>query len=132
MMTTGSIFLAVAVMLIIGVLILQPIFRPSTSNWQPDSIKEQLSAEKEALIALIRQLDLEYETGILPAAEYQQERTQRLQQAATILRQLEQLPSAETSLENEIARLRKTCSCPHCGKTQLISHTFCSECGGAL
>lgn len=131
-MTTGSILFAVGLLLLVGVLILEPIFRPNPPNWQPLSVKEQLLAEKEALVALIRQLDLEYETGILPSAEYQQERAQRLQQAATILRQLEQLPPTETLIENEIARLRKTRACPHCGKTQPINHTFCSECGGNL
>lgn len=131
-MTTGSILFALGFLLLVGALILQPLFRPNLPTRQPLSVKDHLLAEKEALVALIRQLDLEYETGILPSAEYQHERAQRLQQAAAILRQLDQLPPTDTLIENEIARLRKTRACPHCGKTQPINHTFCSECGGSL
>lgn len=138
-MTTGSILLAVALLLLVGVYVFRPILTPLRRPSLP-SQKETLLAQKDALLAAIKTLDLDHETDKIPTAQYEHERIQLKQSAADVLRQIDQLPDktddVDAQIEAAIAALRAgtraATACPNCAVTVTDGDKFCRECGSAL
>lgn len=147
-MTPGSILLGLALILLVALYILRPFLAPSTHTTRPltASQRQKLLARKEALLNRIRDLDFDHETGKIPAAEHQQQRLILLNEAAAILRQLDQsatagsgtAPSPDDEIEAAIARLRQertasplpdratTTTTARNGHSQI---KFCPQCG---
>ena len=135
-MTVGSILLAVALLLLVGVYVFRPILTPSRRPSAP-SQKETLLAQKDALIAQIKVLDLDHDMGKIPTTQYEHERIQLKQAAADTLRQIDQLPDKsndiDAQIEAAIAALRANAvTCPNCAASITASDKFCRECGEAL
>jgi hypothetical protein len=166
-MTVGSILLGVALLLLVALFIFRPFLMPTARNQRPlFTNKQQLSqaallARKEALLNRVRDLDFDHETGKLPAIEHQQQRLILMNEAAAILRQLDQpagdeptaiVPPAADEIEAAIARLRQANKpapapgrpaassngrdqinfCPQCGKPADPTDRFCAYCGHAF
>lgn len=117
-MPLGSIFAAIAVLLLAAVYIMRPFFKPDVSGSDLPTPQDDLLAQKEALLEQIRSLEFDHDTGKLPDEEYHEQRADLVQQAADILRQIDALDSAESSttpsadlddqIEAAVARRRKT------------------------
>jgi hypothetical protein len=126
-MTIGSILLAAALVALVGLYIARPLLTPAARG-ERLSRRDALLAQKEALLARIRDLDFDLETAKLAPAEHQAERAPLLAEAAAILRQLDTLerePAAPTDgqtgrrprrdqaddeIEAAVARLRRETS----------------------
>lgn len=138
-MTVGSILLAVALFVIVGLYVFRPILTPSRRTLSI-SQRDALLAEKDALLAQIKSLDHDYETGKVPMDEYEAERLQLKLAAADVLRQADTLPAAVTSdidaqIEAAIRAIREqgnAAMCKHCQASVTASDKFCRECGEAL
>ena len=137
-MTTGSILFGAALLVLVGAYIFRPIVTPSPQQYTV-SQKEQLLAEKDALVAAIKTLDFDHETGKLPDDYYMAQRNKLKLAAADALRQADQLPDdtsdLEAQIEAAIAAIRATPSgqkCPHCQQPVAKDDRFCRECGGVL
>ncbi len=147
-MTLGSILLATALLLLVGVLVLRPLLVSGQRAVLPMTERERLSAEKAALLTQIRSLDFDYETGKLPEDSYQRERLLLMQEAADKLRLLDRLPAEEgidARIEAAVAALRKNqivdnealakqeaSVCPQCGIDVTAEDKFCRACGERL
>lgn len=155
-MTAGSILLAVALLLLVGLFILRPLLSPTGHRFSRISRRDALAMQKEALLATIRGLELEYETGKLPEQEFLQDRQRLMLQAADVLRELEQLEThgddLDGRIEAAIASLRARVVtpapavagvapasvaasprfCPQCGQAARDGDKFCRQCGTAL
>jgi hypothetical protein len=157
-MTAGSIFLGLALILLVALFVLRPFLMQPARNPRPTPVSngQMLLARKEALLNRIRDLDFDQETGKIPAAEHQQQRLVLMNEAAAILRQLDQPasdepaispPPADDEIEAAIARLRQANRpsraassnghdqinfCPQCGKPADPDDRFCAYCGHAL
>jgi acetoin utilization deacetylase AcuC-like enzyme len=95
MPSTGSLLLGLALLLLVGLFIVRPLFFSSATPVRAvRSKREQLQAEKEAIVAQIRALDFDHETSKIPDAEYQQTRERLLAAAAAVLQQLDSLEPA--------------------------------------
>lgn len=90
-MGPGSILLGVALMLVVALFVGRPFLRGSGQQQEALSAREALLAQKEALLDQIRTLDFELETGKMPEEEYQRQRAPLLQEAASILKELDDL-----------------------------------------
>ena len=135
-MTVGSILLAIALLLLVGVYVFRPILAPTRRTATP-SQKDALLTQKDALIAQIKALDLEHDTGKIPTAQYEAERTRLKLAAADALCQIDQLPDdtgdINSQIEAAIAALRSNAAaCPNCAATITSSDKFCRQCGEAL
>ncbi|MCO5186140.1 MAG: hypothetical protein M9928_23075 [Anaerolineae bacterium] len=118
-MSLGSIFAALAVLLLAAVYIMRPFFKPdvSESDLLPTPYDDLLT-QKEALMEQIRALEFDHDTGKLPDEEYNEHRADLVQQAADVLRQIDAMDSAESTpatasdideqIEAAVARRRKT------------------------
>ena len=103
-MTTGSILISIALLLVVGLFVARPFLLPTTPP-KPISKREQLEAEKEALLARIRALDFDAETDKQADEEWQGEREFLMQKAAGVLRQLDEVEDTDAAIEAAIAKI---------------------------
>lgn len=155
-MTLGSILLATALLLLVGVMVMRPLLTAGQRAALPLTERERLSAEKASLLTQIRALDFDYETGKLPEDTYQRERLFLMQEAANKLRLMDGLPEVEgvdARIEAAVAALRGGGRQLAVGSEQLavsseqvtvdnasdnrgeeerIDSSFCPQCGGKV
>ncbi len=101
--------------------------------------RQALLAEKEALMARIRALDFDEQTGKQAGEIYQAERKAMLDRAADVLRRLEAVggDDIEQEILAAVARLREERArainfCPSCGERVHAGDKFCANCGEKL
>lgn len=115
-MTAGSIILGVALFIAVATYLVYPFWRsqPAAPRARRSQL-ELLDEQKEAILAQIRVLDFDFETGKIPEAAHNAQRTQLMAEATAVLQQIDTLPAAAprkaappADLEAAIARARKT------------------------
>lgn len=94
-MGPGSILLGVALVLVVALYVGRPFLRGHGEQREALSAQEALLAHKEALLEQIRTLDFELETGKMPEEEYQRQRAPLLQEAASVLKELDALAAEQ-------------------------------------
>jgi len=100
----GSLLLALALLVVVALVVVRPfLFAPPSSAQATRSKREELEAEKEQLLAQIRTLDFDHETGKMPDAEYQQTRERLLVEAAALLQQIDSLEPASDARPEKAA-----------------------------
>ena len=151
----GSIFILLAILLPVLAYLAQPIL---TGKVMAVSRSERrlstLEAERERLLSLIQEMDLDFSMGKIAREDYDADRAIRLAQAADVLRQVDSLTGSEAALplgdadpvdgqleaelEARVAKMRqaqdeKTLQyCAKCGGKILGLDRFCSECGSEV
>jgi hypothetical protein len=114
-MTVGSILLAVALLILVGLFILRPLLvAPAAAERLSE--RQALEAQKEVVLERIRALDFDHETEKVPEEEYEKRRGRLVAEAAHILQQLDKLAPVpatngaaarvDDDIEAAIARLR--------------------------
>jgi hypothetical protein len=96
--TFGSILLSLAIIALIILFLARPWLRPVE---KPATIThfEQLTNNKEALLAQIKQLDFDHEIGVIPDEEHQRLRLRLVTETAAVMQRLDALPQpAKTRL----------------------------------
>jgi len=119
-MTIGSILLSIALLLVVGLFVARPFLFPASRQGAGDDLNEYeaLEAQKEAVLAQIRELDFDHETGKVPEEEYQTLRQEYLAEAARLFKALDALrPAGERAeaagdIEAAVARLRQKAVTP--------------------
>lgn len=110
-MELGSLFLILAVIIIIGVYLYAPFTtraggaraaRKSESNEV-----SALKAERDRVINSLQELDFDFNLGKIPAGEYPDQRAWLLQKGADILRKLDELAPVPSSSINAESRIEK-------------------------
>lgn len=147
-MTIGAILLGVALAVLVGLILARPLLQASREEQGRLSQRQLLLAEKEAILAQIRDLDFDHDTGKMPDEIHQHQRAQLMNKAADILKQLEQLAGktplptvpavdgaaddVDVDIEAAVARLRQTRQGQIAPKPRLASTNgggFCPQCG---
>jgi hypothetical protein len=126
-MDLGSIFLILALLVLVGLFISRPFFerKSSTGAGLNDGLDNQvdhelstLLAERDRLLNALQELDFDYALGKIPAEDYPAQRTSLLNRGAAVLRDLDAIShedalpgpgpdtDAETRLETAIAARR--------------------------
>ncbi len=141
-MAMGSIFLGLALLVLLGLYLARPIIKsPAQTNVFADQ-RRQLQQEKDAYVAGINGLDFDYETGKLPTEVYKKQRAQLVADAALLLEELDQLPADDgddySQIEVAVAARRRGHAasdngqagfCSQCGQPLDPEDKFCSRCG---
>jgi hypothetical protein len=153
----GAFILSAALLGLVVYLIARPLLnqgRPKAGQPRPAAA---LEAERERLLAALRDLDLDHATGKVSPEDYAVLRPELVAQGAAVLRRLDALavrptgrrvaPSALVDDEIEAAvrvlrpgsRLPKAyapapaaSACPACGQPANAPDRFCSSCGAPL
>ncbi|MCB9421304.1 MAG: zinc ribbon domain-containing protein [Ardenticatenaceae bacterium] len=149
-MTIGSILLGVALAVLVGLVLARPLLQASREEQVRLSQRQLLLAEKEAILAQIRELDFDHDTGKMPDEIHQHQRTQLMSSAAAILKQIEELDGTATpaiapavngvdgsgdvddDIEAAIARMRqapKVKTAPRPQPAAASGSGFCPQCG---
>jgi hypothetical protein len=116
-MEIGSIFLILALLLVVGLFVSRPFFdnkeeRLISPSDQADHERSALLAEQDRILTALRELDFDYTLGKIPDEDYHPQRNALLQKGANLLRQIDALQpeveagDAETRLEAAIAARR--------------------------
>jgi len=164
-METTSILLILTVLLLTAAFISRPFFIKDprylrkvnpvdgAAKEKMDHIHSSLLAEKERILSSIQELDFDYSLHKVPEDLYPIQRAELLQQAAGLLKELEDMgflhetksilgsknsnrvPTGYDELEEMIAKRRtevkekSTGFCPRCGRAIQESDRFCPKCG---
>jgi len=107
-MELGSIFLILAVIVIIGVYLYAPFTTRARRGRSSESHQiSALKAERDRAINSLQELDFDFNLGKIPAGEYPEQRASLLQKGADILRKLDELAPVSSSALNAEARIEK-------------------------
>ena len=94
-MTIGSIFLGLALLILVGLFITRALIKRQPRRRSNTSALKALQAQKEAVLTQILNLDFDYDTGKVPESEYRKLREDYMGEATTILNQLDALETGE-------------------------------------
>ncbi len=138
-MTTGSILLAIALLIVLLLYLLRPFLaQPFGEAATP---YQKLQSQKNVLLSEIRGLDFDHNQGKVPEDVYHSRRTQLIYEAATILQQMDKqtaVSDIDTAIETAVAQLRQTQpiptagNCPNCDEPITHNDNFCAVCGQKL
>lgn len=91
-MTTGSILIGVALIILVGLFIAQPLLMPEERKQRRSrSQRQMLLVQKEALLEEVRALDFDFDTGKIPPEVYEPQRAELVAAAAAVLQELDNL-----------------------------------------
>lgn len=110
-MELGSLFLVLAVIVIIGIYVYAP-FTANTHRTRASHLREShevsaLKAERDRVINSLQELDFDHKLGKIPVEDYPDQRASLLQKGADILRKLDELVPVSSSAINAEARIEK-------------------------
>lgn len=110
-MELGSLFLVLAVIVIVGIYLYAP-FTISVRHTCPSHSREShevsaLKAERDRVINSLQELDFDFKLGKIPTEDYPEQRAALLQKGADILRKLDELAPVASSANNAEARIEK-------------------------
>jgi NADH pyrophosphatase NudC (nudix superfamily) len=115
-MSIGSLLLGVTLLILVGLYLARPFLLANARLRRRTSLRQELLADKEGILAQIQVLEFDYETGTLPEEDYRQQREQLVAEAAEVLKSLDELsepsealPAAgsEKEIEAAVSRLRR-------------------------
>lgn len=118
-MDIGSIFLLLALLIVVVLFISRPIFESKATTITPeDQATSALMAERDRVINALAELDFDYTLGKIPIEDYPDQRKILLKEGAEVLRRLDQAAEpapdgdAEARLEAAIAARRMAVGVP--------------------
>lgn len=105
-MELGSIFLILAVLIIVGVY----LYMPFTTRSRKLSTVEMhdisaLKAERDRVINSLQELDFDFKLGKIPAEDYPEQRAELLKKGSDVLRKLDELEPRAASARNVESRI---------------------------
>lgn len=153
-MTAGSILLALALLVLVGLFVARPFLKRAPHNL-PQTERQLLLEQKEGVLTHILTLDFDHDTGKIPDDVYNHQRAELVADAALLLEHIDRLPhdeatvAAEAAIEAAIAQLRAAQSsgqgmmptpvarsanghgryCTQCGQPTDPDDKFCAHCG---
>ena len=156
-MDVGTILFGLALIVIVAFLVARPLIeRRGPRDGGPDPASH-LTAEKESVLAAIRDLDFDHATGKINAEDHAAQRAQLTARAVSIMKELDSLGLApagaapelespsdlDAQIEARVAARRGRASstvsaespagrCPACGSPSQAGDRFCHKCGANL
>ncbi len=105
-MDIGAIFFILAVLVLVGVYVGQPLMRRHARQpLQENHAYSALMAEYERAIDTLQELEFDYLLGKIPAEEYPTQRAALLSQGANLLRRLDEFDTNKEASQDAQARL---------------------------
>ena len=117
-MDVGSIFLILALVLVVALFVGRPFLQSRSVPQQSEATdlaehrRSSLLAERDRLLTALQELDFDNRLGKIPSEDYQNTRTGLVQNAALVMRRLDEIQgvgiqdSAEDRIEQAIAARR--------------------------
>ncbi len=154
-MDIGAILVGIGLLIGVAAFVARPLFERSSSASQERidtaPTRNELAAQRDAIYALIRELDADHLTGKVNDEDYQMMRQRYVTEGVSILKELDSLPQKdsqadlEAEIEARVMALRKTGIrhtqddqpssvhfCTQCGQPVDPENRFCAQCGAQL
>lgn len=139
-MPLGTYLIALALVLVLGLVIALPLFDRKRPAVKPLSRRESLQLERQEIVRAIRELDFDHRTSKINDEDYKRVREEYVQRGALVLRELNELKEVDVDeiIETKVAALRKThdaesdLHCPKCHAGIVPTDKFCPQCGHKL
>jgi hypothetical protein len=154
-MNIGAVLVGLGILVVAVAYMARPLFRQSSNGGQNNAAsaatRSQLTSRRDAVYALIRELDADYQTGKVNAEDYQIQRGRYVAEGVSILKQLDALSAGEghadlnAEIEAQVLALRQAHAtstgegqqpplafCSQCGHPADPEHRFCANCGASL
>ena len=154
-MNVGAILVGIALVIGVAAYVARPLFERPTNGRREQadtaSTRAQLITRRDAIYALIRELDADHQTGKINDEDYQALRQRYVTEGVAVLRQLDAVPShdgrgaLEAEIEAAVLALRRahaapapagpqsaTQFCTQCGHPIDPADRFCAHCGASL
>jgi hypothetical protein len=141
-MSIGAILVGIALLVLSGAFVARPLFKGQERLvFAPQN---SLAAQRDAIYALIRELDSDYAEGKFNDEDYAAQRERYVSQGVEILKQLDQGSPAtlDDEIEARVLALRQGRApasdsegarfCTNCGRQAAPNHSFCAGCGAKL
>ena len=134
-----TVFIVVVLTAFTVTFIAYPLFRqrsPSFDAVENERLRE-LYSKRDTTYSIIKELEFDFQSGMLTEEDYQDLETKYKREAVSILKDIDKLKQGgdvEEEIERQVLELRQGegCFCPQCGaKCQGDDH-FCSRCGTSL
>jgi len=104
-MDIGSIFLILAVLILVAFFISKPFLQGNASNMSDEEVEySTLLAERDRIINALQELDFDYSLGKIPEGVYPSQRTSMIEKGAHILKKIDEY-QGESEIGNIDSRL---------------------------
>jgi hypothetical protein len=103
-MDIGSIFLILALLLLVIIFVSRPLFdrnRQITADGEEEHQLSHLLAERDRMLNALQELDFDYALGKIPDDDYPSQRAILLQRGAQVLRSLDEIQAQESDQDLE-------------------------------
>ena len=134
-----TIFFALLMAVLAFAFIAYPFFRrrPRSAASFEDERLQELRSERDTTYSMLKELEFDFQSGILTDEDYRDLETSYKRKAVSILKKIDGLQepaSMEEEIEKQIQELRRGEErfCPQCGKKYQKGDLFCSHCGTDL
>ncbi|MGD9100552.1 MAG: zinc ribbon domain-containing protein [Anaerolineae bacterium] len=151
-MSIGAILVGGALLALSGAYVARPLFKGAARSADPHADPQtQLTARRDAIYALIRELDADHREGKLNDEDYATQRELYVAEGIALLKQLDDLPQDDSQaaldarVEAAVLALRQARApaseaqqepagrfCTQCGHKADPEHSFCGRCGAQL
>ena len=144
-MAIGSILLGLSLLILVALFLARPLLASKPQQTTSSDKRLQLEQEKESYLNEIHALDFDHETGKIPTDVYEQQRAQLLNEAAAVLKALDEMPAEDgdvySQIEAAVAERRHQYAmssngqagfCTQCGQPLDLGDKFCAGCGQPL
>ncbi|MCJ7511735.1 MAG: zinc ribbon domain-containing protein [Anaerolineales bacterium] len=145
-MEIGGLLISLAILVLVVAFVARPLVdRQAQQGSAPDSELSALQAERDRVLSLLQDLEMDLAMSKIPVEDYQAQRAPLVAHGAEILRQIDgrmpgeaamagEAANHEDALEREIARRRSPSgnlvgNCPRCGNGLQAGDRFCVRCG---
>ena len=150
------IFFAISLTVLTFAFITYPLFRQRLhpEDTTEDEERQELRSKRDTTYSMLKELEFDFQSGILSEDDYQDLETRYKRKAVSILRDMDDLEKGtamddeieklvlemrrgkgvDVEKENEITEPRQTEErfCPQCGERYQEGARFCSHCGTRL
>ena len=107
-MELGSLFLVLAVLVMVGIYLYAPFSSRARRVRASESHEvSSLKAERDRVINSLQELDFDFKLGKIPEEDYPEQRTALLQKGSDILRRLDEIAPASASARDVETRIEK-------------------------
>ncbi len=136
-----TIFVALALTALTFAFIIYPLFkqRVRSADSVEDEKLQELYSKKNTTYSMLKELEFDFQSGILTDEDYHDLETRYKRKAISILRdtdalELENGTDVEGEIEKQVLELRRSKGlfCPQCGVKCQEGDRFCSRCGTSL
>jgi cytochrome c-type biogenesis protein CcmI len=134
-----TVFVALILVVLTFAFVVYPLFkrRLPSANSVGDEKLQELYSERDTTYSMLKELEFDFQSGILTDEDYHDLETRYKRKAISILRDtdaLEKDTGVEDELEKQILQLRRSKGlfCPQCGARHQEGDRFCSRCGTSL